>query len=103
MALWLGITLGDPSGIGPEVTLKALAACPDDTFKYLILGDSNNVLHLNAALGTGLELKPFNSYSDTGTYFVHHVSPSLPDKVECGSAVAADIRCYSLITSIVCG
>ena len=26
MTRWIGITLGDVTGIGPEVTLKALAA-----------------------------------------------------------------------------
>jgi 4-hydroxythreonine-4-phosphate dehydrogenase len=97
MALWLGITLGDPSGIGPEVSLKALAASPDNNFKYLLLGDSQNALRLNQALGTRLELKPFTSYSDSGTFFVHHVGPVLPDKIECGSSVAAESAVAALI------
>lgn len=97
MALWLGITLGDPSGIGPEVALKALAAAPDKDFKYLLLGDSRNVVRLNEALGTGLDLRPFNSYSDTGTCFIHHAGPVLPEKVECGSAVAADSAVAALL------
>jgi len=28
----IGITMGDPAGIGPEVICKALAAMPDDFF-----------------------------------------------------------------------
>ncbi len=97
MAPWLGITLGDPSGIGPEVALKALAASPDKHFKYLLLGDSQNAIRLNETLGTGLDLRPFNSYSDPGSCFVHHVGPVLPQKLECGSAVAAESAVAALV------
>ena len=34
----IGITLGDPAGIGPEVTLKALSKAPKKG-RYLIIGD----------------------------------------------------------------
>jgi 4-hydroxy-L-threonine phosphate dehydrogenase PdxA len=40
MTRWIGITLGDVTGIGPEVTLKALAAdAADDDTRYLLIGD----------------------------------------------------------------
>ena len=41
MTGWIGISLGDITGIGPEVTLKALAveAQADDT-RYLLIGDA---------------------------------------------------------------
>ena len=40
MTGFIGISLGDATGIGPEVTLKALAAeLPGDDTRYLILGD----------------------------------------------------------------
>jgi 4-hydroxythreonine-4-phosphate dehydrogenase len=97
MAPWLGITLGDPSGIGPEVTLKALAASGDEGFKYLLLGDHNNVVRLNEALGTRLELKPFGSHTGSGTYFTHQVGPILPDKIECGSSIAAESAVAALV------
>jgi len=36
----IGITLGDPSGIGPEITAKALASLsPAETIEFIILGD----------------------------------------------------------------
>jgi 4-hydroxythreonine-4-phosphate dehydrogenase len=35
----IGITLGDPAGIGPEVTLKALSKAPNKG-RYLIIGDA---------------------------------------------------------------
>ena len=40
MKNWIGISLGDITGVGPEVALKAIAAeaATDDT-KYLLIGD----------------------------------------------------------------
>jgi 4-hydroxythreonine-4-phosphate dehydrogenase len=56
----IGISLGDVTGIGPEVTLKALAAelQADDT-RYLILGDEDRLRELNARLGLNLRLESF--------------------------------------------
>jgi 4-hydroxythreonine-4-phosphate dehydrogenase len=97
MAKWLGITLGDPSGIGPEVALKALAAAPDDRFKYLLLGDAGTVERLNAALGTKLPLQRFKSYSDQGQFFVLPTGPVLPEHIECGSRLAAESAVAALV------
>jgi 4-hydroxythreonine-4-phosphate dehydrogenase len=39
MTLRIGIALGDPSGIGPEITLKALhAEFPTDDTRYIVVG-----------------------------------------------------------------
>ena len=41
MKNWIGISLGDITGIGPEVTLKALASeLPADEARYLLIGDT---------------------------------------------------------------
>jgi len=57
MTGWLGISLGDVTGIGPEVTLKALAAeLPADDTHYLVLGDARLLDELNGRLGLGLRL-----------------------------------------------
>jgi 4-hydroxythreonine-4-phosphate dehydrogenase len=90
MAHWLGITLGDPSGIGPEVALKALAAAPDQNFKYLLFGDADHARRLNQNLGTNLDLRAFTSYADAGDYFLLQTGPRLPEALECGSRVAAE-------------
>ena len=47
MTAWIGVTLGDVTGIGPEVALRAIAAeaAGDDT-RYLIIGDSRRNLKL---------------------------------------------------------
>ncbi len=97
MGRWLGITLGDPSGIGPEVALKALSTAPDGKFKYLLLGDARHLLRANTALGINLPLQTFENYDQTGQYFVHQVGPLLPDQIECGSAIAAQCAVASLI------
>jgi 4-hydroxythreonine-4-phosphate dehydrogenase len=53
----IGISLGDITGIGPEVTLKALALeAPRDLASYLILGDWGHVTELNQQLGLQLTL-----------------------------------------------
>ncbi|HEX7859581.1 MAG TPA: 4-hydroxythreonine-4-phosphate dehydrogenase PdxA [Verrucomicrobiae bacterium] len=94
MTGWLGIPLGDPSGIGPEVTLKALAQLershPDDRFKYLLLGDVDLLTRLNQSLGTPLHIEPFLSYAGSGKFFHLQAGSILPQRIETGSAIAAE-------------
>jgi len=53
----LAIATGDPTGVGPEVTLKAIAAeLPRDDEHYLIIGDPDFLRALNSRLQTGLSL-----------------------------------------------
>jgi 4-hydroxythreonine-4-phosphate dehydrogenase len=54
----IGITLGDVTGIGPEVTLKALAGelPADDSCNYVILGNSEILLAEAEQLGISLPL-----------------------------------------------
>jgi len=55
----IGITMGDPVGIGPEILLKAL--CQKslyDTCRPLVLGDAQVVTGANQKLGTGLAVRP---------------------------------------------
>jgi 4-hydroxythreonine-4-phosphate dehydrogenase len=91
---WLGITVGDPSGIGPEVTLKALAQLPEDNFRYLLLGDSDLLQRLNQTVG--LKFEPFSSYSQTGRFFVQNPGKPLPKSVEQGSREAAEAAVAAL-------
>ena len=68
---WLGISLGDLTGVGPEVALKAVAAeAAADDGKYLFIGDENTFRKLNSSLGLNLPLKTFSSYADNGRFFV---------------------------------
>jgi 4-hydroxythreonine-4-phosphate dehydrogenase len=88
---WTGISIGDVTGIGPEVALKAVAAeaSADDT-KYLFIGDKKTLDRLNQKLGLNLPLKQFSTYANTGRFFITNpfnekLSINLPN----GSPIAA--------------
>ena len=58
----LAIALGDPTGIGPEVALKGVAAeGPRDAERYLLIGDAGLVHDWNARLKLGLVIETFPS------------------------------------------
>jgi 4-hydroxythreonine-4-phosphate dehydrogenase len=89
--MWIGISLGDPTGIGPEVALKALAAetQADDT-RYLLIGDQDLACRLDQQLGTKLSPKTYTGNAATGRMFIHNTfSESLPPDLAAGSPVAA--------------
>ena len=53
----IAITIGDVTGIGPEVTLKALAAeMSSDECRYVLMGDKELLHHLNSQFGIHLSL-----------------------------------------------
>ena len=65
----LAIALGDPTGIGPEVALKAVAAeLPRDDERYLLIGDEVLVRDLNARLKLGLAIS--NSPDDASCVLI---------------------------------
>lgn len=63
----LGIACGDPAGIGPEITLKAvsnlLPSCPD---RFVLLGEPSQLLALNDSLGLHLPLEPGSVEAPSG-------------------------------------
>jgi len=91
MTGWLGISLGDVTGVGPEVALKALAAeAGRDDARYLLIGDEKILARLNEKLSLALPLQRFSSYREEGRFFV--VDPSaepLPDHLPAGAPPAA--------------
>jgi len=91
MTDWIGITLGDVTGIGPEVALKALAAelAADDT-RYLLIGDAGYARRLNDRLALQLPLQPFGSEPGTGRVFITNpLADPLPPHLVDGSPNAA--------------
>ncbi len=87
----IGISLGDITGIGPEVTLKALAReTADDKTRFLIIGDLAHLERLNRQLGIGLKLQPHTTQDTPGTVSVYNpLSEPLPEDLESGSPAAA--------------
>ena len=92
MTGWIGISLGDVTGIGPEVALKAVAAeAPNDDRRYLLIGDADSVNRFNQKPGLNLPLKKFVRYGGSGRFFI--VNPSagpLPENLPAGSPAAAN-------------
>lgn len=91
MTGWIAISLGDVTGIGPEVTLKALAAeKATDDFRYLLIGDVETARRLNEKLGLNLALESGEPQKSLGRFCLHNPLPdSLPRELSPGSPVAA--------------
>ena len=91
MTGWIAISLGDATGIGPEITLKALAAeAQEDDTRYLLIGDSGQTTALCQQLGLSLPLRPFQESGAGGRFFFHNPRPEpLPPGLEAGSPAAA--------------
>ena len=91
MTGWIGISLGDITGIGPEVALKAVAAeAAKDDSKYLLVGDEHCVRRLNQKFGLNLPVENFSDYNAAGKLFVSNPpARPLPEDLPAGSPVAA--------------
>jgi 4-hydroxythreonine-4-phosphate dehydrogenase len=91
MVGWIGISLGDVTGVGPEVTLKALAAEDHgEGLRYLLIGDAATLDALNQRLKLRLPLKPYAGPKADGTFFVHNpMSEPLAPGLTPGSPAAA--------------
>jgi 4-hydroxythreonine-4-phosphate dehydrogenase len=91
MTDWIGITLGDVTGIGPEVTLKAIATeLPRDKARYLIIGDEGHVRRSNEHIGLRLPIEPFaNGKSAARACIVNPLGDPLAEELVDGSPTAA--------------
>ncbi len=68
----IAITVGDPAGIGPEISLKALASeLAQDQVRYTLFGDKTQLLGLNATLGLQLSLVPASNASKNERLVIH--------------------------------
>ena len=82
MTGWIGISLGDVTGIGPEVTLKALASeISADAARYLIVGDAPLLREFNARLRLNLPLETWRGPDSNSRLCVANpLSQSLPPR-----------------------
>jgi 4-hydroxythreonine-4-phosphate dehydrogenase len=87
----LGISLGDPTGIGPEVTLRALTAEATDDDRYLLIGDASQLRKLNARLNLNLPLEETSQGTNQSSRFTvwNSTGNSLPDDLPPGAPAAA--------------
>lgn len=95
---FIGIPLGDVTGVGPEVTLKAVAAeASNGDTKFLLIGDEHYLHRLNQKLGLNLSLQIFSSYSATGKFLITNpLAESLPKNLPAGSPLAANAAVAAL-------
>jgi 4-hydroxythreonine-4-phosphate dehydrogenase len=94
----IGITLGDVTGVGPEVTLKALAAeAGADETRYLLIGDEGYARRLNQKLALNLPLTTFTDWNAPGRYFLlSPLAAPLAADLVAGSPAAARAAVASL-------
>ncbi|MCF3121150.1 4-hydroxythreonine-4-phosphate dehydrogenase PdxA [Streptomyces arenae] len=59
----IALTMGDPCGIGPEITLKACAD-PGRTMPVVVIGDPGVLARADAVAGTRLALRPIGSLDE---------------------------------------
>jgi 4-hydroxythreonine-4-phosphate dehydrogenase len=87
----IGISLGDVTGIGPEVALKAIALeAKSDDFRYLLIGDAGHVRRWDQQLGLRLPLEPLAGAGSGDRFLLHNpVSETLPEDLMEGSPAAA--------------
>jgi len=98
MQSWIGLTLGDVTGVGPEVALKAVAAeaTSADT-KYLFIGDELILRKLNAQLGLQLPLQTFTGLAAAGKFFIANpLTDPLPEALPAASPLAAQAAITAL-------
>ena len=88
----IGIAAGDVTGVGPEVTLKALAEeAPKDEVRFLLIGDEPLLRRLNDDLQLRLPLRPSAQASDRDRFLIHDpCARRLPPDLPPGSATAAE-------------
>lgn len=88
----IGICLGDVTGIGPEVTLKALAAQPASSqFNFRLFGDAAHLAELNRRIGTNLpfETRGADAQNDPRFTVCDSGEEPLPSNLESGSLPAS--------------
>ena len=93
MAHRIGICIGDVTGIGPEVTLKALARelRDKDATQYLLFGDFLILSTLNQSCGTHLLLEREGAdNSPNAVVVVQPLDAEMPDGLAPGSPAAAE-------------
>src|SRR5512139_1946958 len=100
----IGVTMGDPTGIGPEIIVKALAkAEPFQACRPVIFGDEGVLLKTVESLGIDASIRvcdriPEEGYAPRIIYLLpssklrtESLQIGKPDK-ECGEAMVNSIR-----------
>ncbi|PZX17140.1 4-hydroxythreonine-4-phosphate dehydrogenase [Palleronia aestuarii] len=75
------ITMGDPSGVGAEVTAKAMASLPpEDRARYAVVGDADTLDRAIRSSGLDLPLAEAGTAKDGALRFIHVPVDGLPGR-----------------------
>jgi 4-hydroxythreonine-4-phosphate dehydrogenase len=94
----IGIALGDVTGVGPEVALKAVAAeSKTDGAQYVFIGDEEVLQRWNKTLPFPLPLKKYShDPSEDRFFFTNPFAQKLPENLPAGSPLAANAAMAAL-------
>ena len=97
----LGITLGDVTGVGPEVALRAVAriAGEDPDTRFVLIGDSGAAQRVAGLMGLESDLPAWNG-PDSGPARIHLLATSggpLPSDLPHGDPLAARSAVEALV------
>ncbi len=86
----IGITLGDVTGVGPEVTLKALATeAKSDDAHYVIIGDAGWLRRTNQHLGLNIPLEEYREQDPARISILNPLPDPLAPDLVAGSPAAS--------------
>lgn len=99
----VGITMGDPAGVGPEIICRALAELPlTDRANVVVFGTQSVLERANKLAGTGLSFGEQNSTSRPGAVSVVDIHVPGSEKIRDGAMSAAAGACsYAYIERAV--
>lgn len=71
----IGITMGDPAGVGPEIIVKALADASEFQEKYVVYGALDIMKKYNDQLGLGCEFREIEEVKEYKDGFINVIDP----------------------------
>src|SRR5580698_2851892 len=86
----IGIAIGDVTGVGPEVALKAVAAeSKKDHTQYVFIGDEGILERQNQKLARRLPIKKFPRDGEGRFFVTNPFDKKLPASLPAGAPLAA--------------
>ncbi len=104
MSCKVGVTLGDPAGIGPEIVAKSLSALQENSRDIVLIGNRRNFSHVLEELGIGDKISSKFQFMDinpaTGNIPPGKVSPIAGDIAVKSIEAAVKLAMEGQITGI---
>lgn len=72
----LGITMGDPAGVGPEIVVKALADGCEFEGNYVVYGAADIMEYYNEMLGLGCKIRQIQNIGEYEEGWINVIDPA---------------------------